>query len=822
MDAFRQARDVARGRRNDAGVIVIVMCIILATAAVTIMLIALISSRHDPVIIIPQVPSTVEFRGPQGPPGIPGPAGPANGLQGPVGPAGPVGPTGPPGATGGDGPAGIPGPPGIMGPPGDPGVQGFTGVAGPVGPVGPLGPVGPPGVCGCELERNLTQVNFLGGPLNFANGTVLNFGSDMVVTCDSYVFTDASGCIAPSTMCPNLIGCNVHALTVWATDILEVGRGSVATFRAFIAGTGATDFETSGTPYSIGLFETRSDRVRIRGLTLFQLFSEGTGAVITVDTLTLRSQEKTLFIHSPISDIDISVGDGTLGPQTETISIKNNRAGRPILLTSAGPVTLSATGSTSLWTFGGDPLIVNFAGLFNKGYTAFHGGAGDMELWAGEVQVDTENDPINTDVFYMLDPADYTAHEDIVLPVMMRKFASKTWYEWARYGGQYATHAADYWTQTIGFNDTISPTEFDTQWGFHNRPLGWNYYISQFDEVIQTTASFRSHDLRSAWNITVVDRTTGVGYTNGLVTDTNSTCLQHSHEASNGTVATLQHSSCVSADAVTLSFKTASGNFSTWQLTDAGLQSIVVGNISIFTTGKLNIGDEKFTIASDATGTSATYNGNSRARWTDSALQLTVGLGVSPDSQITLNGGGSPSAVIRSGPSNDLNSIQLSSTGVEIFSHFDGVSNSTGNIYMYGINVIFNGVPVHTTPSDERWKKRIENIAPDEAVKRVMDLMPVSYEFRHDNEHVRGRPGRQRGFIAQAWSKVYPDAVWKHPDTGMLAIDERHAVADMVAVIKDQHVKISALENALSSQTQMISGLMDRVEGMAKKLAAPH
>jgi hypothetical protein len=99
--------------------------------------------------------------------------------------------------------------------------------------------------------------------------------------------------------------------------------------------------------------------------------------------------------------------------------------------------------------------------------------------------------------------------------------------------------------------------------------------------------------------------------------------------------------------------------------------------------------------------------------------------------------------------------------------------------------------------SDRRLKKNIEPLP--STLGKFMALKPVSFDYRDGSGH-------QIGFVAQDVQKVFPDAVSKDPDTGMLSV---HGYGKNEA----------RLIKALQEQQEMIKDIYDRLAKTQGSLA---
>ncbi len=92
--------------------------------------------------------------------------------------------------------------------------------------------------------------------------------------------------------------------------------------------------------------------------------------------------------------------------------------------------------------------------------------------------------------------------------------------------------------------------------------------------------------------------------------------------------------------------------------------------------------------------------------------------------------------------------------------------------------------------SDERLKKNIEPILGASALKDVLALEPVTYDWK---DPARGT-GTQLGFIAQQVEKVVPQLVSTNASTTLKAVDYARAVPLLVGAIQEQQKQIDELK----------------------------
>lgn len=834
----RAGRDAKLASRTS-----MLMMVVVLTVSMVINVVALFAGRGNHTVVVPQTPSLVAYQGPQGPTGPAGPPGPANGLQGPVGPQGDTGATGATGVTGATGPPGPTGAPGIMGPPGPTGPAGPTGPVGPAGPAGPVGPIGPTGTCGCAIDRTLANVNFTGGLLDFYNGTTLNFAPNITATCTPGfpIWTVAGGCVEAPTACPVLSACDVEVYTLRSDHLVTVGYGSAFPYRVFAAGNRdglyldvqGVDSSITGS-WFLTLFMAYAQTVHIESIGIMRLWSGSDAAFQSALDLTIQSQTKDVLVMSPKGDFEVHVGTDLVGSGMEMILLQNSRDGRPIRLSSAGIVQIDATSFGSWWTFGSDPTVT-IAPLTtpNRGYTARHGTSGlDITMRGGDQMIDPGVDVAAVVVYYLSDPLAYSNHEKFPLPTYTDRSATGDWYEWRRFGGQWRWHAQEYFHWSIGFNDTSIPGDDEAMWMLSSFSYGHTSYHATNIGGLDVRASARTLAAGSSFNTTVFNEATLQAYSTGLRHSMDGTCIFYDAVAMNGTgVVTPKQSACVDGNATTLTYTHATGlgganaTRSTLRMASGGTTLDVIGNLNVTSTQSMRFTDGNLTISDDGAGTSIVdYNGYARITMTGSSMVQQLGLGANPDVRVTLTGGPSPSYLAQSGPTGALSAVEMSSVGVTVTSIYDGLSTYTGDLFFNVNNIYHDGTLIHATPSDVTTKHRVKKIDGAEAERNVMGLNPVSFEYKPDSKagrrdgHRGGR--RMRGFIAQEWQQLYPEATHVSPADGLLSIDQRHVIADLVRVAQSQHARLEEAQARLESVRVKLEHAHEKITSLETALHA--
>jgi hypothetical protein len=106
--------------------------------------------------------------------------------------------------------------------------------------------------------------------------------------------------------------------------------------------------------------------------------------------------------------------------------------------------------------------------------------------------------------------------------------------------------------------------------------------------------------------------------------------------------------------------------------------------------------------------------------------------------------------------------------------------------------------------SDERLKIKSTAIQPQLALKKVRQMIPISFEFDHESFPEAGfPPGEQVGFSAQDIERIIPQLV-KFDDAGFRAVQYERIAVYAVAAIKHmadtlewQQARIEILENSI-------------------------
>jgi hypothetical protein len=107
--------------------------------------------------------------------------------------------------------------------------------------------------------------------------------------------------------------------------------------------------------------------------------------------------------------------------------------------------------------------------------------------------------------------------------------------------------------------------------------------------------------------------------------------------------------------------------------------------------------------------------------------------------------------------------------------------------------------------SDMRWKEHVEPLT--DAVAKVMQLRPVSYDFVKDSK-LHFPKGHQIGFIAQELEKVVPEVVTTNND-GYKGVAYQNLTALLAQAVKDQQGEITRL----NTQIEQLQAAIIRLGG---------
>jgi len=106
------------------------------------------------------------------------------------------------------------------------------------------------------------------------------------------------------------------------------------------------------------------------------------------------------------------------------------------------------------------------------------------------------------------------------------------------------------------------------------------------------------------------------------------------------------------------------------------------------------------------------------------------------------------------------------------------------------------GHPHLPRPSDQRLKSDVQPL--DSALDQILQLRPVSYDYRKDIPFRSLPEGRQLGLIAQQAERIIPECVTTGAD-GYKQIDYVSLVPLLVAAVQEQHRQIDELQTEIAA-----------------------
>ena len=95
--------------------------------------------------------------------------------------------------------------------------------------------------------------------------------------------------------------------------------------------------------------------------------------------------------------------------------------------------------------------------------------------------------------------------------------------------------------------------------------------------------------------------------------------------------------------------------------------------------------------------------------------------------------------------------------------------------------------------SDERCKNTVDSI--DDALSLLRDLRPVSFYYHKEFTPTPER--KHYGFIAQEFSRIFPDATQQIEDSGYLCIDNNDLIAVLVKAVQQLELRVKQAEARL-------------------------
>lgn len=162
--------------------------------------------------------------------------------------------------------------------------------------------------------------------------------------------------------------------------------------------------------------------------------------------------------------------------------------------------------------------------------------------------------------------------------------------------------------------------------------------------------------------------------------------------------------------------------------------------------------------------------------------------------------------------------IYAVNSGGGLAGYFDGDVEVTGSIY---------------SSSDAALKQNVQNVAATDALAKLLQLQPRSYEFSDSNAVEINLPqGRQYGFLAQEVEQILPGLVTEvtHPqrldNTGhpvgakmdYKAINYTGLIPLLVSAVKDQQTKIDSLQQVIDTR---LSAIEQRLNNCCERGALP-
>jgi hypothetical protein len=125
-----------------------------------------------------------------------------------------------------------------------------------------------------------------------------------------------------------------------------------------------------------------------------------------------------------------------------------------------------------------------------------------------------------------------------------------------------------------------------------------------------------------------------------------------------------------------------------------------------------------------------------------------------------------------------------------------------------------------TANSDRSLKQNISSLSQKEFIDKIMELNPVSYELKSDEQHKT-----RFGFIAQEIQAIFPNLVSEDKKTGILSLNYMGFVAPIVSVLKelvskllDFEKKQSDLEAQIKIQNEKIKALENKIEHLLQSI----
>ncbi|CAD5277294.1 hypothetical protein IMPERIA89_430016 [Imperialibacter sp. 89] len=177
-------------------------------------------------------------------------------------------------------------------------------------------------------------------------------------------------------------------------------------------------------------------------------------------------------------------------------------------------------------------------------------------------------------------------------------------------------------------------------------------------------------------------------------------------------------------------------------------------------------------------------------------------------------GAGTPLAVNLSGTSG----LQITTDQLEMPTLFPGGTTVGGGATTAINSLTFDakGRFVSATTiivllSDKRLKKEITQL--DSSLEKLMQLNGYNYYLKSDSLSKE----LKTGVIAQEVEKVFPNLILNRPD-GFLAVDYQGLIPILLEALKEEHARVSGLENELAQMKVQLSSNDERFKALEAKL----
>lgn len=161
------------------------------------------------------------------------------------------------------------------------------------------------------------------------------------------------------------------------------------------------------------------------------------------------------------------------------------------------------------------------------------------------------------------------------------------------------------------------------------------------------------------------------------------------------------------------------------------------------------------------------------------------------------------------GTTGEALTIYGNSNYTELYRNSDGLNIST-DCKVYG-NIVVTGQLSMSGASDRRLKKDIRTINLKEAADLLSALNPVAYRWNDDAAKLGGLRGVGRGFLADEYLALLPNAgrkIWDNYD----AIDYYQAIPYLVAGWQQQNLRMRILEGEIKALKEDNEGLRRRLK----------